>query len=73
MGGTLRDSVVVHGMVAQRGSETSITDAPNAKICVFNTSIEMQVGETKGTVKIQSAEELLGYSKGEEDQMEKFV
>lgn len=33
----------------------------------------MQQGETKGTVLIKSADELMTYTKGEEDQMENFV
>ena len=60
-------------MVVLRGSETTIHDVKNAKIAVFNTSIEMQQGETKGTVMLKSADELLTYTKGEEDQFEKFV
>jgi len=40
---------------------------------VFNTNIEMNQGETKGTVLLTSAEELEGYSKSEEDQFELFI
>jgi T-complex protein 1 subunit theta len=56
-----------------RQSETSITSVENAKIAVFNTAIEMQTGETKGTVLIKNAEDLVNYTKGEENQMENFV
>lgn len=73
LGGTISDSQVVHGMVVLRNSETSVHEVQNAKVAVFNTSIEMQQGETKGTVLIRNAEELLTYTKGEEDQMENFV
>jgi T-complex protein 1 subunit theta len=41
LGGGIHDSVVIHGMVCLRGSETSTTSVQNAKIAVFNTSIEM--------------------------------
>jgi len=42
LGGTIMDSKVIHGMVVTRGSETTIHEIKNAKIAVFNTSIEMQ-------------------------------
>lgn len=67
LGGSIHDSTVIHGMVVTRGSETTITSVKNAKIAIFNTSIEMQQGETKGTVLLKSADELLSYTKGEED------
>ena len=41
LGGTIADSQVIHGMVVLRGSETTIHEVKNAKIAVFNTSIEM--------------------------------
>lgn len=73
LGGSIHDSEVIHGLVIIRNSETSIHEVKNAKIAVFNTSIEMQQGETKGTVLLKSADELMTYTKGEEDQMEVFV
>ena len=50
-----------------------IHEVKNAKIAVFNTSIEVAQGETKGTVLLRNAEDLKNYTKGEEDQTEKFV
>lgn len=41
LGGTINDSEVVHGMVIIRGAETTINHVKNAKIAVFNTSIEV--------------------------------
>lgn len=67
LGGTINDSQVIHGMVVLRGSETSIHHIEKAKIAIFNTSIEMQQGETKGTVLLKNADDLLNYTKGEED------
>ena len=54
-------------MVVLRGSETTIHEVKNAKIALFNTSIEMQQGETKGTVLLHSADELMTYTRGEEE------
>lgn len=73
LGGSVYDSEVIHGMVVIRQSETSINKVTDAKVAVFNTNIEMQQGETKGTVLFKSADELETYSKSEEDQFEKFV
>lgn len=73
LGGSAEDSVVVHGLVALRQSVTSVTSVQNAKIAVYNTPIEMQQGDTKGTVLLKNADELLAYTKGEEEQMENFV
>lgn len=67
LGGSVHDSTVVHGMVVLRNTETTIHEVKNARIAVFNTSIEMQQGETKGTVLLKNADELLEYTKGEED------
>lgn len=44
-----------------------------AKVAVFNTNIEMQQGETKGTVLLKNADDLLNYNKGEEDMFENFI
>lgn len=73
LGGTIHDSQVIHGMVVLRGSETTVTSVKNAKIAIFNTSIEMQQGETKGTVLLKNADDLLTYTKGEEEQFERFI
>ena len=73
LGGTINDSQVIHGMVVLRGSETTVTEVKRAKIAVFNTSIEMQQGETKGTVLLKSADDMMNYTKGEEGQFEKFI
>lgn len=73
LGGTIHDSQVIHGMVVLRGSETTIHHASKAKIAIFNTSIEMQQGETKGTVLLKNADDLLNYTRGEEEQFERFI
>lgn len=67
LGGGIQDSEVVQGMVVIRQSETSIHHVTDAKVAVFNSNIEMNQGETKGTVLLTSASELEGYSKSEED------
>merc|ERR1711988_182506 len=73
LGGSINDSEVVHGMVVIRQSETSIHRVTKAKVAVFNTNIEMQQGETKGTILLTNADELENYSKSEEDKFEGFI
>jgi len=73
LGGGIYDTEVVHGIVVVRGSETTIRSVEKAKVAVFNTNIEMQQGETKGTVLLKNAEDLLGYTQGEEDAFEGFI
>lgn len=67
LGGSIHDSQVIHGMVVLRGSETTVHEVKKAKIAIFNTSIEMQQGETKGTVLLKNADDLMNYTRGEED------
>jgi len=73
LGGGSYDSKVIRGVVVTKASETSVKHVTNAKVAVFNTNIEMQQGETKGTVLLTSANELLNYTKGEEDKFEGFI
>jgi T-complex protein 1 subunit theta len=73
LGGSINDSEVIHGMVCIRQSETSVHRANDAKIAVFNANIEMQQGETKGTILFKNADELENYSKSEEDKFEQFI
>lgn len=60
-------------MVIIRQSETSVNHVTEAKVAVFNSNIEMNQGETKGTVLLTSADSLESYSKSEEDTFEKFI
>ena len=73
LGGGIYDSEVVHGIVIVRGSETSHKSVNQAKVAVYNTNIEMQQGETKGTVLLKNADDLLNYTKTEEDMFEQFI
>jgi len=73
LGGSINDSQIVHGLVLTRGSETSVTHVVNAKVVVYNQDLEIDSGETKGTVVIKNASELLNYTIGEENRMEKLI
>lgn len=73
LGGGFQDSEVIRGMVCIRQSETSVHHVTKAKVAVFNANIEMQQGETKGTVLFTNADELENYTKSEEDRFEKII
>ena len=73
LGGGLSDSKVIQGVVVTKASETSVKRVLKAKVAVFNTNIEMQQGETKGTVLLKNADDLLNYTTGEEDKFEGFI
>src|SRR5207244_129675 len=55
-----KSSVVSAGLP---GSTKSLT---NARVAVYTAGIEPSSTETKGTVVIESAKELMGYNEGEE-------
>lgn len=47
-----------------------VTKATNAKVAVYSCPFDAMNTETKGTVLIQTADELKSFSKGEEDLIE---
>ena len=74
IGGSVSDSQVLHGVVVLKDTEGSIKSVTTgAKIAVFGCSIESSAPETKGTIVIKSADELMAYNKGEERLMEEAI
>ncbi len=73
LGGSIYDSQVIKGMVVVRHIEGSVTKVEKCKVAVFNCPLENVGAETKDTVLFKSAEELLGYTKSEEDNIEKVI
>lgn len=72
-GGTIGDSTVMKGIVVSRDTAGTIKRAEKAKVAVFGCGIEASSTETKGTVLIRNAEDLLNYNKGEEKLMEDII
>uniref|UniRef100_A0A665XBS4 T-complex protein 1 subunit theta n=1 Tax=Echeneis naucrates TaxID=173247 RepID=A0A665XBS4_ECHNA len=66
-------SSMLHGMVFKKEAEGDITSVKDAKVAVFSCPFDCTVTETKGTVLINSAQELMDFSKGEENLMEAQV
>ena len=70
MGAGVFSSDIVHGMVFKRNVEGNVTKVKDAKICVLSCPLDSMATETKGTVLIKNAEELMDFSKGEENLLE---
>ncbi|KAL6234502.1 hypothetical protein BDW75DRAFT_241012 [Aspergillus navahoensis] len=73
MGGSLEQSRVIKGMVFGREPEGSIKKAHKAKVGVFSCPIDISQTETKGTVLLKNAQEMLNFTKGEEERLEAAI
>uniref|UniRef100_A0A3Q3FHQ9 T-complex protein 1 subunit theta n=1 Tax=Labrus bergylta TaxID=56723 RepID=A0A3Q3FHQ9_9LABR len=73
LGCGVTSSSMLHGMVFKKEAEGDVTSVKDAKIAVFSCPFDATVTETKGTVLINNAQELMHFSKGEEDMMEAQV
>lgn len=70
LGGNLQQSSVLRGMVIPYPPIGSVKRVENAKIAVFTCAIQCADTETKGTVLIQNAGELMNFNASEEKQIE---
>ncbi|KAL1914905.1 uncharacterized protein VTP21DRAFT_7821 [Calcarisporiella thermophila] len=73
MGASIYESQMVRGMVFGREPEGVVKRAEKAKIAVFTCPIDISQTETKGTVLLRNASEMLEYTRGEEMQIETAV
>ncbi|MQL74728.1 hypothetical protein Taro_007127 [Colocasia esculenta] len=73
IGGGIHDCSIVRGMVLKHDSVGSIKKMEKAKIAVFAGGVDTSATETKGTVLIQSAEQLENYAKTEEAKVEELI
>lgn len=73
MGGSLEQSRVVKGMVFPKEPNGSVKKATKAKVAVYSCAIDISQTETKGTVLLHNAKEMLDFTKGEEDQLEAAI
>ncbi|KAI9218348.1 chaperonin Cpn60/TCP-1 family [Blastocladiella britannica] len=70
LGGSVFDSTVVRGMVFGREPEGAIKRVTKAKVAIFTCPLDISQTETKGTVLIHNADEMLSFSKDEEKRIE---
>ena len=73
MGGSLEQSKVVKGMVFGRQPDGTMKKAKHAKVGVFSCPIDISQTETKGTVLLHNAKEMMDFTKGEESQLETVI
>jgi len=73
LGGSLYDSEVISGMVMTRAPETTVHVVEKPKVAVFACPFVMDEGETKTNLLIKNAEDLLNFTKSEENHMEKLI
>ncbi|KAH6687322.1 T-complex protein 1 subunit theta [Plectosphaerella plurivora] len=73
MGGSLEQSKVVKGMVFPKEPNGAIKKAKRAKVGVFSCPIDVTQTETKGTVLLHNAKEMMDFTKGEEGQLETAI
>lgn len=74
MGGALTNSFVIKGMVFPREPESEVKKIrETAKVAVFNCPVDISASETKGTVLLHNADEMMNFSKGEEDELHKVI
>lgn len=71
LGGNLQQSEVIRGMVIPHDTQGSVKRIKDAKVAVFSNSLQAAETETKGTVLIHSAAELMNYNLGEEKEIER--
>jgi T-complex protein 1 subunit theta len=73
MGGSLEQSKVVKGMVFGREPDGIIKQARKTKVGVFSCPIDISQTETKGTVLLKNAQEMVDFTKGEEERLEAAI
>ncbi|XP_009393023.2 T-complex protein 1 subunit theta [Musa acuminata AAA Group] len=73
LGGGLHNSTVIRGMVVKNDAVGTIKRVEKARIAVFAGGVDTSATETKGTVLIQSAEQLENYAKTEEAKVEELI
>ena len=65
LGSSVDDSTFLSGFLVKRGAEGSIDRMVKPRIACYSCPLDTMQSETKGTVLIQNAKELLNYTKGE--------
>ncbi|EFW99635.1 t-complex protein theta [Grosmannia clavigera kw1407] len=73
MGGSLEQSRVVRGMVFPKPPDGTVKKVVKAKVGVFSCPIDTSQTETKGTVLLHNAKEMMDFTKGEEVQLEAAI
>lgn len=73
VGGGIQQSSIINGMVFKKYVEGTHSSVKDAKIAVFACPIDVAATETKATVLIKNADELVNFSQGEEKHLEEQI
>uniref|UniRef100_A0A183C7C6 T-complex protein 1 subunit theta n=1 Tax=Globodera pallida TaxID=36090 RepID=A0A183C7C6_GLOPA len=73
LGAGVFSSYVTNGMVFRRGAEGEIKGASNARVAIFACPFDLTQTETKGTILMNTADDLLQFSQTEESEVEAQV
>jgi len=72
-GGNLNGSFVVEGMAIARPTSGLVQSSEKTKVAVYAEGIDLGATETKGTVLLENAEQLMNFTKDEEQKMNVFI
>lgn len=70
MGSGLLQSSIIQGMVFKRQVEGDVSSITKGKVALYSCPVDIAQTETKGTVLIKTADELVKFSRGEESLLE---
>jgi len=73
MGGNVTHSTVIKGVVVNRDTDGEIKDVRDAKVAVFTCAVDTASTETKGTILIKDADQLMNYNESEEKMIEASI
>ena len=73
LGGNLMKSEVIKGMLVVRKTEGSVISCEKCNVGVYNCEFTTKGAETNDQVVFKTADELLNYTKSEEEHMEKVI
>ena len=73
LGGNLMKSEVMKGMLVVRKTEGSVISCEKCNVGVYNCEFTTKGAETNDQVVFKTADELLNYTKSEEEHMEKII
>jgi len=66
-GGGVNSSYFLRGLIIERRLESTNKIAENCKVACYNCPLDPQYSDTKGTITINNADDLIKYNTGEED------
>jgi len=73
IGAGVTDSTIIRGLVVPHETEGTVRQVAAGKVCVFQGMLDLPKTETKGTVLVKNAQQLVDYSGSEEAQMDAAI